>query len=254
MKSKNICKFCGQEKKLIKAHIIPRNFYLDYKNEQYMEVNALSGKFTIKQSGSYDKNILCSDCDNLLGEFDKEAHRVLIREINNNLIHQAQNYTLYYCKPTNYNYEKLRKFFISVLWRASISALPEYDKIQLGDYEEVAFKILKNQETFKDLFKIFVFKFPNGLDYNKWMYMSQTKILGRKAYVICMAGYLINIILNGKNLPDNTVFKEMFVTEKGFYILESLDLYKRHYNNASQKMNEMWLKGFKPPFKSKYMK
>ena len=51
MKSKNICKFCGQEKKLIKAHIIPRNFYLDYKNEQYMEVNALSGKFTIKQSG-----------------------------------------------------------------------------------------------------------------------------------------------------------------------------------------------------------
>ena len=29
--SNPICKFCGQEKKLINAHIIPKNFYLERK-------------------------------------------------------------------------------------------------------------------------------------------------------------------------------------------------------------------------------
>lgn len=30
-----ICKFCGQEKKLIKAHIIPKKFYLGLSEDKY---------------------------------------------------------------------------------------------------------------------------------------------------------------------------------------------------------------------------
>ena len=78
MTLKNTCKFCGQEKKLIKAHIIPKNFYLDYKKEQYMSVDSLSGKFKIQQNGAYDKNILCSDCDGkILGKFDATDGEVI---------------------------------------------------------------------------------------------------------------------------------------------------------------------------------
>ena len=39
----NICKFCGQEKQLIKAHIIPRHFYLNYENETFAAINAKTG-------------------------------------------------------------------------------------------------------------------------------------------------------------------------------------------------------------------
>ena len=63
MKNNTTCKFCGQEKKLIKAHIIPRKFYLDYKSEKYVGVNSQTGEFVLQQCGSYDKNILCEDCD-----------------------------------------------------------------------------------------------------------------------------------------------------------------------------------------------
>ena len=52
MTSKNTCKFCREEKKLIKAHVIPKNFYLDYKKEQYISVDSLSGKFKIQQNGA----------------------------------------------------------------------------------------------------------------------------------------------------------------------------------------------------------
>lgn len=106
MKSKYICKFCGQEKKLIKAHIIPKKFYLDYKNEQYMGVDALSRKFKIQQNGAYDKNILCSDCDGkILGKFDKEGYRVLFEEIYKHRQLLPNNDSVYYLTSNDYNYE-----------------------------------------------------------------------------------------------------------------------------------------------------
>lgn len=111
MTSKNICKFCGQEKKLIKAHIIPRNFYLDYKNEQYMEVDELSGKFTIKQNGSYDKNILCAECDGkILGKFDQEGYRILLDEIYKHCLYHDDKIKIYNLTSEYYDYNKFRRF------------------------------------------------------------------------------------------------------------------------------------------------
>ncbi len=73
------CKFCGQEKKLIDAHIIPKNFYLMRKKDRYLCINSKTCKYIIQQKGGYDSNILCGDCDNhILGEFDKEGYRILL--------------------------------------------------------------------------------------------------------------------------------------------------------------------------------
>lgn len=72
---KNVCRFCEQEKKLIKAHIIPKKFYLGIKDDRYLCINSKKGKYTIQQQGGYDSNILCGDCDNhILGDFDKEGY------------------------------------------------------------------------------------------------------------------------------------------------------------------------------------
>lgn len=79
-----VCKFCGQEKKLIKAHIIPKKFYLGLKDDRYLCINSQNCKYMIQQQGGYDSNILCEDCDNhILGEFDKEGYRILFRILAN---------------------------------------------------------------------------------------------------------------------------------------------------------------------------
>ncbi len=254
MISKNICKFCGQEKKLIKAHIIPRNFYLNYKNEKYLGVDSISGKFTIQQSGAYDKNILCEDCDGkILGEFDKEGYRILFSEVYKHILYSDKNTKIYYLTSENYNYEYLRKFFISILWRASISNVRELDDVHLGKYENIALKILKGEEKYKDLFKTYIFKYPNNEDFNRFVFIAKSKIGNHNAYVINMAGYSINIIINGNNHPYDNIYqmRDMLIDDKYFCIVESNELYERHYYNASLKMQEMWQKGFKPPFASK---
>ena len=111
MNSKNICKFCRQQKKLIRAHIIPRHFYLDYKDEQYVSVNSLSGKFKIQQCGAYDKNILCKDCDaKIIGKFDKEGYRILFDEIKKHKLKNVSDDIIYYLTSKDYNFEYLRNF------------------------------------------------------------------------------------------------------------------------------------------------
>ena len=140
-----ICKFCRQEKKLIKAHIIPRNFYLARKNDKYICINSKTGEYTYQQQGGYDSNILCGDCDNnILGEFDKEGYRVLFGDFNKYQYVQIHpKYKIYQLDNSNFDYTKLRKFFISILWRASISQLEEWSNINLGGYERKALNILR---------------------------------------------------------------------------------------------------------------
>lgn len=53
-----------------------------------------------------------------------------------------------------------RKFFISVLWRASISKAEDFSNINLGPYEDIALKILESDIEKDNLFKILIFKFP----------------------------------------------------------------------------------------------
>ena len=59
---KCICKYCGKEKELCKAHIIPKSFYDLEKNKLYWGISS-DGKIDMKtcQNGLKDDGILCKD-------------------------------------------------------------------------------------------------------------------------------------------------------------------------------------------------
>lgn len=154
------CKFCGQEKKLIKAHIIPKKFYLGIKEDRCLSINSKTGRYAFQQQGGYDSNILCADCDNhILGEFDKEGYRILFGDFSKYKYVQVHpQYKIYQIDNDNFDYVKLRKFFISILWRASVSKLEEWSNINLGSYEKKAYEILKGEREYNELFKILIYK------------------------------------------------------------------------------------------------
>lgn len=104
-----ICKFCGQEKKLIDAHIIPKNFYLMRKKDRYLSINSKTCKYTIQQKGGYDSNILCGDCDNhILGEFDKEGYRILFSDFSKYKYEYLHPQRIYQLDNSCYDYRKYR--------------------------------------------------------------------------------------------------------------------------------------------------
>ena len=95
--------------------------------------------------GIYDKSILCEKCDKYIGLWDGYAQQLLIQDFSEELAVQKGNTKAAY-KIDNFDYKQLKLFFLSILWRASISSQPFYSRIQIGSHE----RILKEMITAED--------------------------------------------------------------------------------------------------------
>lgn len=141
-----ICKLCKLEKELIrKSHIIPDFIYrnsgmfdgkhrlLSFSKEDI--TNNIKPKY--EQTGIYDGNILCANCDNVvIGRYEKYASQIIYSQ---NLNEETQiecdeyldNGTLYsVCKGIDY--KKYRLFLLSILFRACISKDDFFKQVELS--------------------------------------------------------------------------------------------------------------------------
>lgn len=138
-----ICRLCLTNKKLIEAHIIPRSFYaLDSKlvgtDDPYVRKSP---------TGLYDPKILCGDCDNNINnKYDKNAKLILLDRCSVNQEvrygHLPSQKAIFYSLADKSMYDVIAGFFISILWRASISTRLEVNKVKLGPYEEHARQVI----------------------------------------------------------------------------------------------------------------
>lgn len=146
------CKLCGGNKKLLKkSHIIPEFMYKDLFDSKHRIHEVLFKpekqlNSQTRQSGGYDKNILCGNCDNkILGSLERYASLVLYGGIELTIEITSDKNKSTYISVKGIDYQKFKLFLLSVLWRASISNLPIFQNVALGDHEPIIRdKILKN--------------------------------------------------------------------------------------------------------------
>lgn len=100
--------------------------------------------------GIYDNNILCEDCDGLLGNYDqyvcerfkKENLKVRPVLLSDGWAVDENGRSVCFELP-DVEPEKLVKFVLSVLWRAHLSARPEAKVVKLGPHAAPILDILK---------------------------------------------------------------------------------------------------------------
>lgn len=143
------CRGCGEERILIKAHIIPKSFYMDLRaGASHLKVipSALSEFVKRSNIGDYDSEILCEACDQYLGRFDEYGKAVLIDKT-----HEFVSIAKYGAVAgwiiSGCDSSRLNKFLLSVLWRASISSRPFFKRVKLGSYEEIIRSYLWGEQT-----------------------------------------------------------------------------------------------------------
>lgn len=120
--------------------------------------------------GSYEK-LLCKDCEQKLGVYDNYAQDLLLKKS----LDFFPNTDLAYIIP-HFDYFVLKSFFISLLWRASITKLEEFKLIDAGPYEfRLRDLIISDSVGGKDEFSIFITKFDSKNEKNK--YISEKSIL-----------------------------------------------------------------------------
>ena len=159
-----ICNLCDKKRKLIKAHIIPEKFFIPLRSENRVpELHSnIENEYPKKTPiGIYDKNILCATCDNNIGIWDNYAQHLLLKDFSEENAILVNNRKVAY-KIETFDYEKLKLFFISLIWRASISTHSFYKRIKLGQYQDVIKKMISNADPGTDnQFQVVLAKFSD---------------------------------------------------------------------------------------------
>jgi len=147
-----ICKLCKNDKNLCnQSHIIPDFMYQDLFDEDHTisEVKSDNGelqKLYDRQTGEFESNILCQDCDNeKLGDLESYASTILYQESPPSIeIKQDSNNIKYiYCDCLNYS--KFKLFLLSILWRASICKREFFEEVSLGPHEDKIREMIYNK-------------------------------------------------------------------------------------------------------------
>jgi hypothetical protein len=142
------CRLCLREKKLIKAHIIPEGFFRALRSgNQAPEMHTDSpGQHPKRmQVGIYDSSILCGDCDQKLAPWDAYAQELLLHRFSEATVLQ-ENQEKVGWRIKSFDYRRLKLFFISLLWRASVSKHPFYKRISVGPFENRLRSMILNEE------------------------------------------------------------------------------------------------------------
>ena len=216
-----ICKFCGEKTTLCGSHIIPKAFYqLNKFGRQVGVCPATNHVDKTRYQNGIKEPLLCAKCDRELGKLDDYAQNILLRRIQEHHFKDIDELKIYLLQADDFDYAKLRLFFISLAWRASISSA----RFSLGKYENVALHILK-KETSDDpnLFIPIVLRKNTRTPADNINTCFASRCCGKKACVVRFPDYEITIITTQKDNSDTQamdIFKSL-LTQQEFLVIET---------------------------------
>ncbi|MBI4233965.1 MAG: hypothetical protein HY686_05935 [Chloroflexi bacterium] len=214
------CKFCGNESELIEAHIIPAGFFRRLKQgqEPLEIVTNRGGEYTKKsRKGVYDQTIVCSKCELIWQGWDNYAQQLLAEEPLNGRARYHGNRKICYVVD-NFEYRRLKLFFISMLWRASVSSQKFFSRLCLGRFEDIAKQhIVNSAPGNSEDFSVVLSKFDHPLAkgiLDPYMYENS----GVKYIRFYFASYMADIKVDRKKTPE-PLSKLVMTENKPLYIL-----------------------------------
>jgi hypothetical protein len=127
----SVCKLCGEDRKLVRAHIIPKAFFEPSRRGLVLMSDRTDMHPKRYPQGVYDPDILCAECESLFKEWDDYAFKLLVERSSERLRLSSGGFP--YEVMQSYDYGKLKLFFMSVLLRADLSEMPFWQRIRLGN-------------------------------------------------------------------------------------------------------------------------
>ena len=214
------CKFCGNESTLIRAHIIPVGFFRRIRRgtKALEMITNRTGEYTTKSPvGVYDRTIVCSKCEAIWQEWDNYAQQLLAEEPLNGKAQYHNNRKICFIVD-NFDYMKLKLFFISMLWRASVSSHKFFSRVSLGEFEDITKQhIVNNDPGDSEDLSVVLSKFNHPLAkgiLDPYMYKNS----GVSYVRFYLASYVADIKIDRQPTPEQ-LFKLTITQNKPLYII-----------------------------------
>jgi hypothetical protein len=222
-----ICKLCLNKTELCDSHIIPDFMYKDFYN-QYNKIEKMyveqPERVIRSSSGEYEVNFLCKDCECLISKFETYAKIILTNFENDYSSDDGMSFSINEMRNIynieNVDYKKMKLFFISLLWRMSISQRDLFKIITLPeDLNEEMRKMLLTEVPGE------VFKFPTIVVYFKNEKRIKKKIISSpvtyedNGFINIIIGYfLFSFLISSKYVFD--LKADICLEDNGFKIIE----------------------------------
>jgi hypothetical protein len=236
-----ICRLCGENEKLIDAHIIPWALI--------KEIMPKDGKpLTVVQKdlhytppapkGEYDPDILCNDCDKYLGNFEQISVEAL-RQVEFGEAILGKNNIILGRSIKIKDHTRFKLGFLSILWKASISKRMAYQTINLGPHEDKIKKMLLNKDAGKENdYSLFIRKYKPLKESGKYVFVNnlhktivtpppKKRIGGVYYYEFPMLEYAIFIKVSQNAIPE--ALRPVSLREG-----ESLIIFEREFEGSNQ--------------------
>jgi len=200
-----ICKMCQTPQELCGSHIIPKLAYepVQDKIQRILPIGC-SSIFKIVQSGIKEP-MLCKGCENILSNYEGELKKYLVdvqkEDGKNPKIKRETDKNASILLTNNYDYNKIRKAVISIIWRLSQTKSRELKTYNLGDKNEESFRTicLNNEELPLTKYPISVDKLQNDGLFVDGMIMTFEEGKNKNSNVriqsVCMYGMIFSVYM-----------------------------------------------------------
>jgi hypothetical protein len=197
------CKLCGKDKKLVRAHIIPKSLWKPLFDEQPPQVHSTAPTADDKKSpvGVYDTGILCAQCESIFSPWDDYAQKLFLAKPTEDQYVIKNGQKIAYVE-TDIDYAKLKLFFISLLWKAAVSNHFFFSRVNVGSFEpQLRRMILRDDPGDPDTFAVMVTKCDERL--SPIVLNPQPERWGETNYYhFYLAGYMAYIKVDSRPAPD----------------------------------------------------
>lgn len=197
------CKWCLNEfEKLAKAHIIPSAIIKNYSGNEG-RIHSPSEYSKLTRTGLYDTTINCSSCEKQYQSIDSEAIKILVKDFNNLIIDPPDDLKNKIVQIPKSFTQEIKRFLLYILWKCSVSSLPELKNICLGKYEEVIKEALIQNKIFEDDEFSFVGQFhENPIGLALPFKMKRKDFEGRNYYHIDLNSFGFNLKVDSRKSSD----------------------------------------------------
>lgn len=130
------CRYCGKDRKLIRAHILPQSFYQHMRNNNDNPIIVPGAKddyITDSHSGEYDPNILCELCERKFDRYDRYG-KTFFLDTEWEAMPRVSGDRL--IEVPGADYRMLKLFILSVLLRAHWTTRPFFGIVDIGGHAE----------------------------------------------------------------------------------------------------------------------
>ena len=229
------CALCRREAELRCSHVIPEFLYKTLYDEKHrlQVLSTIPEQENWREQKGLREQLLCDACEQKFSVWERYASLVLkggvpltVRQ-EGNIVHIS-----------GLDYERFKLFQLSVLWRAGISSLQFFEKIQLGKHaEELRRLLLAGNPGSPERYGCFMFglKHDAGAFTGVIMQPGKARLNGHTAYRFVFGGFLWVMLVSSHDLgvplnqctlsiSGNTVFLLRNATDMNNLVAFSVEL------------------------------